>query len=232
MFYIGIDLAWSKKNPSYIIIAQYINNTLTITHNKYLLFEEITQYIDNITTNQKTIIAIDAPIIINNELGNRQTEIDFLKDFSKYKLGAYPVNKTLFMKIYKSMAGVDLYNQLKTYNYKIGLYSNKNIIEVYPHATIMTLYNNMKVLPYKYKKGRSKEFIKEQLLIYSNFLKKDIYKIEINLLDNKTFKSLKNYEDYLDSINCTISAYYAVEHNNNLVYGNINIGLLLVPNKK
>ena len=230
MLYIGIDLAWNRNNKSFVVILKKQNNNLNIISTKYLSFEDIIPHILSLTKNQKTIIALDAPIVIKNDTGNRQLEIDFLKDFSKYKLGIYPVNKSLFLKMYKSTAGVDLYEKLKKFSYKLGISTNKNIIEIYTHASIMTLYNNMKVLPYKYKKGRNKEFLIEQLNIYTSFLKQDINNINENIFEKRTLKTIKKYEDYLDSILCAYSSYLAYNYPKECtIYGNNDIGLLYVP---
>jgi len=233
MLFIGIDLAWSKNNKSFVVILQEKNTKLKIISCDYLLFDNIIPFILKHSQNFNTIIAIDAPIIINNDFGNRQTEIDFLKSFSQYKLGAYPVNKNLFLKLYGSISGVDLYNNLKKIDYKIGLNNPKSIIEVYPHASIMTLYNNMKVLPYKYKKGRNKEFLINQLNIYTSYLKQDISNIDENLFQTSTLKTIKKYEDYLDSIMCAYSAYYAKTYTSECdLFGDTNIGLLVVPKQR
>lgn len=205
MKYIGIDLAWSQKNNSGIALLE---------ENK-LLFCDVMKGIENISefVNQypDSIVGVDAPLCVDNETGNRTIEKEFLKDFARYKLGVYPVNKQLLGKS-GSIAGVEL--TTKIYQ-KLG----STLFEVYPHATILQLFHG-KVLPYKRKKGRDTNFIKKQLNLLQNYLLEVIdgdFAVDISKLKGC---KLKEHEDKLDAIVCAYTVYYC--HTNECqTYGNI-----------
>jgi predicted RNase H-like nuclease len=221
-YFIGIDLAWKRKNRSFIIAIKGMNATPTVIDTTYADFDEIDPYIKQYDPTS-TLIGIDAPLIVNNESGNRQTEIDFLKDYAKYGLGVYPVNRQLLLKTYGVLTGVELFTKMPSYSF----------IEVYPHATILNLFHNQKVLPYKYKKGRNKAFYIEQLEIYTDYLSGVIDNINLKLFDTSTLKTLKHYEDYLDSITCAYTVYYCEKYPELCQkFGSKYNGLLYVPLKK
>ena len=76
------------------------------------------------------------------------------------------------------------------------------------------LFNDHKILPYKRKKGRDTEFIKEQLLIYKKYLSQTVYSHEILKQDISTCRGqkLKDYEDKLDAITCAYCMYYCKDN--------------------
>jgi len=214
-YFIGIDLAWKRRNRSYVVVLDSMAN---IIHSHSLSFDEIAPFLQQHIDPSEAIIGVDAPLIVNNESGNRCTEVEFLKSYSKYKLGAYPVNRRLLTKSYGLIVGEELSKILKAYE----------LVEVYPHATILNLFNDAKVLPYKYKKGRNKAFYMEQLVRYTGFLESVTPNLDKKLFDGSTLKTLKKYEDYLDSITCAYSLYYANKYNYES-YGSQEEGLLIVP---
>ncbi|KIM09643.1 MAG: hypothetical protein KU38_08880 [Sulfurovum sp. FS08-3] len=214
-YFVGIDLGWKLDNRSFTVI---LDNHAGIIHQEYLALMEIKPFLDSTIDAQKAIISIDAPLIVHNETGNRMAEVEFLREYGRYKLGVYPINRNLLLKSYGAIVGEEISRSMP--NYKL--------VEVYPHATILNLFNNGKVLPYKYKKGRNKAFYIEQLQIYSQFLHRVVERINESLWDSSTLKTLKYYEDYLDSIACAYTLYHA-KHFGYKSFGNENEGLLIVP---
>lgn len=211
MRYLGIDLAWSSNNFTSLALLEE-NSLLEVMDLQTT--QDITAYIKD---TKPDMIGVDAPLFIENEEGNRQIEKDFLKDFSKYKLGAYPVNRTLFQRLYKEIRGEEIVNSIE---YTL----RENLFEVYPHATIIQLFTHNHVLPYKRKKGRDVLFIKEQLQRYSEYLSTYITDIpDMNIKQSKG-KKLKTIEDRLDAICCALTLWYAFEHGHHS-YDN----LLIIP---
>lgn len=213
--FIGIDLAWKRLNSSFVVV---LDRDATIIHQQLLTFDEILPFLQEHIDPSEAIIGVDAPLVVTNESGNRSTEVAFLKDYAKYKLGAYPVNRQLMIRTYGGIIGEELLSILDGYE----------MVEVYPHATILNLFNGGKVLPYKYKKGRNKAFYLEQLGIYSEYLEGVVSGLNRKLFDSSTIKSLKVYEDYLDSITCAYTLYHASLHQYQS-YGSKEEGLLIVP---
>jgi len=215
--FIGIDLAWKRTNRSFVVV---LDQQSTIIYQKELAFDEIKPFLTSHIDPKEAIIGVDAPLVVTNSSGNRSTEVAFLKEYAKYKLGAYPVNRQLLARTYGGIIGEELREALKDYQ----------MVEVYPHATILNLFNSGKVLPYKYKKGRNKAFYIDQLEIYSQFLDCVVRGVDGELFNSSTIKSLKVYEDYLDSITCAYTLYYCYQYPNRCkIYGSKQEGALIVP---
>jgi putative endonuclease len=212
--YIGIDLAWGEKNPSGFCIAKPSRNKLKIVDLKLLysideIIEEILKYKDH-----KLYVGVDAPLVVENEIGNREIEKEFNKDFAKYKISMLPANKKLLTKYSPEIRSVKLYERLSELGFKRDYNSDRVIFEVYTHSTIAMLWNNHQILPYKRKKGRDTAFIKEQLEIYKKQLLKEFssHKILKQDLTSLRGKKLKDYEDMLDSLTCAYCIYYCQEN--------------------
>lgn len=213
MYFIGIDLAWSANHLSGVALIEDDEVLFCDTMDS---LEEIVQFIEKYPDAK---VGVDAPLSIPNQIGNREIEKLFLKDYSSKKLGVYPVNRNLLendLGIIRSEKLVDMIPQ------KLGL----NIFEVYPHVTILECFHG-KVLPYKRKKNRDINFIKEQLNILQNYLiatVKGNFAVDIYKLKGK---SLKNHEDKLDAIVCAYTLAYC-EKNPYKLYGDI----FIVPQNK
>ena len=163
-------------------------------------------------------VGIDAPLKVDNEIGNREVEKAFLRDYSSKKLGVYPVNRRLLEKNNGYISGEILRS-------KISQVLGKDLFEVYPHVTILECLHK-KVLPYKRKVGRDTDFIKEQLNILQNYLLDSLkgdFAVDIFKLKGK---ALKIHEDKLDSIVAAYTLYYCNDHKYK-IYEDI----FLVPNK-
>jgi len=221
--FIGIDLAWGDKNQSGFAVLELGSkgelNVLDIEliHSLDDIADEILKY-----KNHNIHIGIDAPIVVPNETGNREIEKEFNKEFAKYKISMLPINRTLLKKYSKNIRSEELYKKLSV--------DFKNIFEVYPHSTIAVCFNNYKILPYKRKKGRGVEFIKEQLVIYQNYLLDVIFThliLQQNIKDLKGAR-LKEYEDRLDAITCAYTLYYC-KYNKHKIYQLDSIDRFITP---
>ena len=210
-YFIGIDLAWGEKNLSGFSVVISSGKKLKILDSKLLFsIDEIVQEIQKYTQ-YRVLIGIDAPLVVPNESGNREIEENFNRDFAQYKISMLPVNQKLLTKYTQNIRSVELFKKLSQLGFKRDFQATKTVFEVYPHSTIATLFHNNKILPYKRKKGRDISFIKEQMSVYQNYLKKEfttheILKADLSLLRGK---SLKEYEDILDSLTCILSIYYS-----------------------
>ena len=210
--YIGIDLAWGEKNLSGFCFLESNPKfkKLKILDLKLLksideILQEIQKYKDF-----QVCVGIDAPLLIPNENGNREIEKNFNKDFAKYKISMLPANRKILTTYSPNIRSEELYKKLTSYGFKRDYKHDKVLFEVYTHSTIAMLFNNHKILPYKRKKGRDTEFIREQLDIYKKYLSKvflahPALKIDIGSLRGQ---KLKDYEDMLDALVCGYAMYY------------------------
>jgi len=210
--YIGIDLAWGEKKLSGFCVLESTPHSKKLKILDVKLIKSIDEIVDEIQKYKdfKVYVGVDAPLVIPNESGNREIEKKFNKDFSKYKISMLPANRKILTKYSKKIRSEILFKKLSACGFKRDYKSNKVIFEVYTHSTIAMCFNNHKILQYKRKKGRNTAFIKEQLEIYKNYLKKELLQHTILKKDISTLKGqgLKDYEDMLDSLTCGYCIYY------------------------
>lgn len=208
--FIGIDLAWGEKNLSGFCVLTPEDDKLKIIDIKLLksideMVEEIKKYSDH-----KVYVGVDAPLVITNEENNRTIEKEFNKDFSKYKISMLPVNRKIMTKYSPTIRSEVLYTKLNELGFKRDYESSKVIFEIYTHSTISVCFNEYKILPYKRKKGRNTEFIKEHLAVYKKYLLSVVHEhiffdTELKLLKGS---KLKDYEDILDAITCAYAMHF------------------------
>lgn len=208
--YIGIDLAWGDKNLSGFCILQESKTKLKILDLKLLksiddIVEEIQKYKD-----LHVYVGVDAPLIVSNETGNREIERKFNRDFAKYRISMLPVNRKILTKYSNKIRSEELFLKLQKCGFKRNFSNDKVIFEVYPHSTIAMCFNNHEILPYKRKKGRDINFIKDQLGVYKKYLQKELHVDKFFKEDITTCRGqkLKDYEDKLDALTCAYSMFY------------------------
>jgi len=221
MIFIGIDLAWSSKNSSGVCVML----------NKEIIFiglvEKVEHIIQIISAYEEVLVGIDAPITINNKKGSRVVEKDFLKDFSRHKIGILPINRALIEK-YSFVNADAIRKRLESIGLSYGV-EKSNFIEVYPHSTIAVYFNNYKILLYKRKKGRTTQDIKDALKIYQTYLKLELSHELLSIdIEELRGKKLKDYEDKLDAITSafTLHLCYYKLHKFKL-YGDKDNGLMV-----
>ncbi|WP_193113213.1 DUF429 domain-containing protein [Sulfurimonas marina] len=231
--YVGIDLAWGEKNLSGFCVAKPQGKKLKIIELKLLksideIIQAILQYKDH-----KIYVGVDAPLVVPNETGNREIEKNFNKDFAKYKISMLPANKKLLSKYSPKIRSIELFEKLSKEGFQRDFKHNKVIFEVYTHSTIAMCFHNHEILPYKRKKGRSSEFIKEQLNIYKKYLFKEFHSHPLLKQDVAELKgqSVKDYEDMLDSLTCSYAMWYC-QYNDAKFYQVDNVDTFVTPISK
>lgn len=235
----GIDLAWlSDKNSSAIAIGELTGKSFKINtvYQAVHSLDEIIEVIDN----QANLvgIAIDGPLIINNNSGQRSCETALSKDYSRRKSSCHASNKTLYPNACST--------RLSNYIYQQG-FSHLDVgktgqwqIEVYPHPAIIEIFELKERLLYK--KGKVAEKKQGQVKLSSliqSLKNSKILSLEINpqlapLLSTSVIlsnvgKKIKQHEDALDSIICAyIGALFAIACKST-VYGDTDNGYIYVP---
>lgn len=140
---------------------------------------------------------------------------------STFYIGLHAVNKNRFPKFFPQK----LYAELN----KLGFnFENNNIYEVYPHATIIVCFNNMKILQYKskFKVEVRKRNMNKLILALRNVIDcKDLFPVTIA---HAKGKELKKYDDLIDAVVCAYTVYYC-RHHACVQFGDSNCGKLIVP---
>lgn len=174
--WVGIDLAWSPRNKSGVAVY----DGKKILHTAWV--KDLQEIIWIVMMYRPGVVAIDAPLHVHNETGNRKAEQELNKVFRKFDAGAHPANRTLLGKYNNGLPrGEELEKCLNCFT----------CIEVYPHAASIRYFNLPKII--KYKRDKT------QLPKYEALLKT---KVDFNLETT----SHKEREDILDAIMCALVA--------------------------
>jgi len=105
------------------------------------------------------VAAIDAPLIVRNASGRRDCEAQVQRAFGRYGAGPYPAN--LGNPVFAAGArGARLCSTLDL-DMCIDCPAGRRAVEVYPHPAMVVLLQLDRVLPYKNKKGRTVESLRE-----------------------------------------------------------------------
>ncbi len=219
MYYIGIDPSWSGKNNTAVVVC---DEELRVIENYYT--NDMKKIILAIVPFKEAVIGIDAPLIIKNETGHRKNEAEFLKVFARFGLGLHAVNKKRYPYFFPEL----LYRELSALGYS---FDKNNIYEVYPHATIMACFNNMKLLQYKSKYGSTVRRANMEKLC--NYLAGVIEYGDLftGTIAHAKGKQLKKYENFLDALVCAYTVYYCM-HESCYSFGYAENGILLVPSSE
>ena len=231
----GVDLAWrSQKNPSCVCIGKISDDVVRVTDICPAIYGVARVLEVLLGASDLCGIAIDAPLIIKNQSGQRLCEKDLGKFYGSRWAPCHTSNKTL----YPNAESVELSRTLVQEGF-FHLGSTKWQIECYPHPAIIEIFGLEKRLLYKKGKVLVKKDGQKQL---ANFLKTlsgskilrlcfeiDVPNIDEKYIDSLRGKQLKNNEDTLDSIICLyIAALYWLGIKG-ITFGNFEAGYIYVP---
>ena len=245
MLFIGVDLAWSENNPTGMAIFEGDKKKAKLLSTRLVLSDkEIIDYITESAKNKDALIAIDAPLIVPNEEGRRIAEEEVGYLFRKYNAGAHPANRRRLSSFTGKIRGEEISKLLEKEGFKHDpklkkFEKGRKFFEVYPHPSIVVLFNLDKILQYKAKPKRDYEFRWKEFKKYQKYMK-DLEKLRPSFVVSKDIlnknvkklkgKSLKNYEDILDAIFCSYIAYYSWANPEKCeILGNMKDGYILTP---
>jgi predicted RNase H-like nuclease len=175
--FIGIDLAWRSRNPTGAAVLKGDRSgarleVVTSLSPEHSVIDFIRAHVTD-----NTIVAIDAPLIIVNQTGQRQCETEVGKRYGRREVSCHTSNLTLF----PDASSVLLTRQLLAEGF---VHANlekeqegKIVAEVYPHAAMVALWDLPKTI--KYKKGL---VISLEMCFGSSISENRIFKITSNLL--------------------------------------------------
>lgn len=223
MFFVGIDLAWSPKNKTGVAVLEGNKREATLKTSALVTTDAaIAEHVKDAVSKKPAFVAVDAPLIIPNETGRRVADELTSKLFGQYNAGAHPANRARFLE-WGRIRGEDLSELLEKQGFdheipKKPYEASRKFFEVYPHPSMVVLFDLETVIPYKKKPGRNDEDLREAFEKYQKHLRslekakpklvlpKEIVRTNVRGLRGQ---KLKNYEDRLDAIFCAYIAYYA-----------------------
>lgn len=232
----GVDLAWqSENNPSGICFGELTKNIIEVTNIYPAVFGVQDVLIKLIETPETEGVAIDAPLIIKNESGQRDCEKEIGRAYGGRGASCHTSNK----KLYPHAKSVELSRSLENEGF-CHLEGKKWQIECYPHPAIIEIFGLDHRLLYKRGRVVEKKAGQKKLanlikgLSDSNILSLRISNIDVQYLNDKYIDSLKgaelkSNEDAIDSILCL---YIAALHHigaKSTVYGSKESGYIYIP---
>lgn len=243
--FIGVDLAWqSATNHSGIAVARGNSRgaTLICYSEGISSLEAVQDYILGHSATD-TVVAIDAPLIINNVTGQRPCERLISRRFWRFGAAAHSSNLTL----YPNPGSVRLAQALRAAGFSHEVYpaadkqrGGRWFFEVYPHPAQVTLFDLDWII--KYKKGRVAE--KRQGLRRLQHYLGEVLSAAYppmttggrdSLLDQNVEalrgRTLKHYEDVLDAYFCAYLAlfYWRWGGERNEMIGDLDTGYIVNP---
>jgi predicted RNase H-like nuclease len=145
MFFVGVDLAWGEINQSGIAVIDADGRLVHvgIAQDDSSIEKAVAPYVRD-----ECLVAIDAPLIVNNPTGHRPCEAALNRDFQRFEAGARPAytEKPEF----ENPRGARLARALGL-DIDPASSARRRAIEVYPHPATVVLFELEKTL--KYKKG-------------------------------------------------------------------------------
>jgi len=238
----GIDLAWkSQRNTTAVAFGDLSERCLRLAeiHRALRDLGELVSVID--AEDELYGIAIDAPLVINNQSGQRDCEKLLSQEYGGRCVSCHSSNLVL----YKNTSSVELSRYLERHGFKHlqDVAVGKCQIECYPHPAILEMFGLPKRLAYK--KGRVSDKKQGQIqlsnhiktLAQSKVLPLIIGGKNRDCLEEENIRSLegaglKINEDVLDSIICLyICALFSksVVHK---TYGCVEDGYIYVPKQR
>ena len=245
--FIGIDLAWSDRNPSGVAVIR--NGRLVACSGGLGKMSEIVEFIGiHLSRRSGSVVAVDAPLRVPNETGIRQCDRALSADWQRYQAGAYPANRRLLERdgvVRGEALTAALSERFKFYESDVipRRTMGRLVCEVYPHPALVSLFGLERTLKYKRGRGRSFEERWSEFVRYRKLLRKlrkadpPLRRTRRILKSTEVYglrgSALQAYEDALDAITCAYIASYLWRHGPRAAtrYGSLEEGHILVPHK-
>ncbi len=239
MRFVGIDLAWSPRNPSAVVVLE--GERAVAWSERVVSDEEIVAFIKIVVGEEPALVAVDAPLIVPNESGWRPCDRKLAGAFRPFEAAPHPANRRRFG---GKVRGEELVRRLKAEGFVHSPFIEpqkevRQVVEVYPHPAAVNLFGLDRTLKYKARPGRSLEFRKAELSRYMALLRSlelaspplhapEILSVELSPLRGR---ALKAFEDLLDALFC---AYIALHcwfwgPRGYEIFGSMEEGYILVP---
>jgi predicted RNase H-like nuclease len=236
---VGIDLAWqSAKNTSAAAIGRLEGDVLAIEALREDL-DSVEAIIEFATRHDDIVgIAIDAPLIINNAVGQRSCERQLSRAYGARKASCHTSN----LGLYPDPPSVELANALAKLGFvHLGRPGQSHWqIECYPHPAIIEIFGLQE--RHQYKKGSAAQKREGQIALaklLQRLAKSPVLKLHIDErlssylseseILSKRGRALKKNEDALDAIACAyIAGLYALGAPG-AVFGDAQEGYIYVP---
>jgi histidinol-phosphate phosphatase family protein len=241
--FVGIDLAWSPRNPSGGVVlseeGQILANSTLGPDSEIVAFIALA-----VPSGTPGLVAIDAPLVVPNETGGRLCDRQVASVFGRFEAAPYQANRRNLSR-YGGLRAETITQQLRFLGFRhdpqiAKRAATRRVVEVFPHPATVSLFHLERTLKYKARRGRDYSLrwrdlarLRGSLDSLSTatpplILSDDMAHMPIHGQRGRAFKAA---EDLLDATICAYSGLYAWYHGPRgyAVYGNAQKGHILVP---
>ena len=242
--FIGIDLAWSDRNPSgfAVLRGDSLKGGVRLTETALVHSDkDIRDAVKLASGDTDCLLAIDGPIIAPNAAGtSRACDKAVSRDFGRFHAGTYPANRELSVRPIRLRKAL----QRDGFSPDPSLPSHspcRRQLEIFPHPAQVVLFHRKRII--KYKKGpvASKRAGLTELI---ESVRKYLCNETPPLLDSPALTALfdtdisalrgrmmKNFEDRVDALLCAYMAayYWRWREERCRVYGDVKAGYIICP---
>ncbi|MFK5584170.1 DUF429 domain-containing protein [Serinicoccus sp. LYQ131] len=233
--FVGIDLAWNDRARTGLAIIDEGGRLLDSASVRS--DAEIDAWLDAHVSSEIDIVAVDAPLIVNNPTGQRPCERMVSSVFGRYDAGCHASNTS---KSYMNPPRAAVLAQRRGWDIDPGVHSHGVCLEVYPHPAMVGLFGLGRILPYKGKGGRSLEVRRAATVVLLNHLEaleglhlsgNDRWQQIRDSVEGATRPMhLEHLEDEIDAILCAHLAWLWRHRREELqVYGDVDTGYIIAP---
>ncbi|MFN3928376.1 MAG: DUF429 domain-containing protein [Thermoflexus sp.] len=244
MWAIGVDLAWSPRNPTAAVALRWEEDHWELSAwadhlgSDAEILEFLVPYREG-----PCIIGIDAPLIVPNEEGSRPCDRQIASRFGRYHAGGYLINRR-WLRAFGGLRGEALAHRLSAWGFTLQPPSaprapTRTVIEIFPHPAAITLFGLRRILRYKrlrrdpWRRGLRRWH--RQLLTLEGFHPPvrwpDAWRSPPRA--GQTRRALKAWEDRLDAAFCAYIAGYVWFHGpvGYEQIGDLETGYVIVPRR-
>ena len=236
---VGLDLAWSGRKPTGLCVLR-AGGDGTVLERLECIDGDAAEVFSVLEALGRDVVAgIDAPLIVGTE---RRAEAELARAYGRRGVYAYAARMD-FLERHGIAEGVRLGSALAGAGWSLAplnvspAVSGRLALEVFPHATIVSLLGAEAAL--KYKKG-SLASRREPLRVFQELLaayaaqhlpcllQAEALTTPVEGLSGRQMKAL---EDRLDAMACAIAAHHAWKHGSDglEVFGDADHGYIAVP---
>ena len=238
MHFVGVDLAWGQRSPTGVAVLDGRGKLrhIGVAGDDADLLAQLRPYIGG-----DCVVAIDAPLVVTNPVGNRPCEAALNRDFRRFDAGAHPANTGLAW-FSDGGRGARLCSVLDL-DLDPRSSAPRRAMEVYPHAASVALFGLEKTLKYKQKAGREFPQLQSELLRLMGFVESlrtarptldvsgsDWPELRRSVRDATRKAQLRRAEDPVDAVLCAYIARFVSSRPADVtIYGDVETGCIVTP---
>jgi predicted RNase H-like nuclease len=235
--FIGLDLAWSPRNPTGGAAIDEAGRVLEV-RTDLAGDEDILDFVRSHLA-ETSVLGLDMPTIVPNPTGMRRCERELARDFRAYHAAPHPSNRMRFPDGGRARALLDALAADRVIE-RLDLAARtpgRFAFEVFPHPSLVRLFALPAIFRYK-KKSRPWPSVLSEWNRYRAALGSLEDAVPPLVLGDDVphaaeIRRYKRYDDLLDALTCAYVASYLWQWGTALpyarIYGNIIEGYIAIP---